>query len=65
MVYRVQDLMGFGLVGYGEQREAVTCTMCGTIVVFVDRAGQADLATILDPCVEHRRGCPGQQVTVP
>ena len=51
MVYRAEDLTGFTV---DEPDKAITCTLCGQVVV----AAVQDLAAILDACVQHRRDCP-------
>jgi hypothetical protein len=50
VVYRVEDLMGFMV---DEPDKAITCTVCGEVVV----GAVQNLAAILDACVEHRRCC--------
>jgi hypothetical protein len=50
MVYRVEDLLGFTV---DEPDKAITCTVCGEVVV----TAVQNLAAILDACVEHRRVC--------
>jgi len=54
MVYRVADLMSFTLA---EPGKAITCMVCGKVVVQAAAEPPPDLAVILDACVEHRRDC--------
>jgi hypothetical protein len=55
VVYRVQDLMSFTVA---EPGKAITCMVCGKVVVRAELDPPPELAVILDACVEHRRGCP-------
>jgi hypothetical protein len=54
MVYRVEDLMSFTVA---EPGKAITCMVCGQVVVRAELDPPPDLGFILDACVEHRRAC--------
>jgi hypothetical protein len=46
--------MGFTVATPGK---AITCMVCGRVVVQAEVNPPSDLAVILDACVEHRREC--------
>jgi hypothetical protein len=51
----VEDLMGFTIDKPGK---AITCMVCGKVVVYAELNPPSDLAGVLDACTEHRRDCP-------